>query len=83
MNKELIKELKQDVKEMRVEGMANAPAIFRLEFKIKELECENFLRDTEKMLDFKLLSKEAFLKSYSYITEEEYNNTLELQGATQ
>ena len=32
--------------------------------------------DKEKMRDFHLLSKERFLESYSYLTEEEYNLTL-------
>ena len=34
-----------------------------------------FIDDKEKMLDFFQLSKEEFLKSYSYLTEEEYNAT--------
>ena len=37
----------------------------------------DFLDDKEKMRDFKKLTKEEFLKSYSYLTEEEYNLTLE------
>ena len=32
--------------------------------------------DEEKMKDFHLLSKERFLESYSYLTEEEYDLTL-------
>lgn len=35
----------------------------------------NFIDDEEKMRDFRTLSKEEFLKSYSYLTEAEYNNT--------
>tara|TARA_Y100000385_G_C12938903_1_gene570152 strand:+ start:141 stop:515 length:375 start_codon:yes stop_codon:yes gene_type:complete len=35
----------------------------------------NFYDDAEKMSDFKKLSKEEFLKSYSYLTEQEYDNT--------
>ena len=35
----------------------------------------DFLDDKEKMLDFKKLSKDEFLKSYSYISEEEYEAT--------
>ena len=35
----------------------------------------NFYDDAEKMADFKKLSKEEFLKSYSYLTEQEYDNT--------
>jgi hypothetical protein len=37
-----------------------------------------FLTDTEKMEDFVRLSKKEFLDSYSYLTEEEYNNTSKL-----
>ena len=35
----------------------------------------NFYDDAEKMEDFRILSKEEFLKSYSYLTEQEYDNT--------
>ena len=35
----------------------------------------NFLDDDEKMADFKILTKEEFLTSYSYLTEQEYDNT--------
>ena len=35
----------------------------------------DFIDDKEKMNDFFILSKEEFLKSYSYLTEQEYNNT--------
>lgn len=35
----------------------------------------DFCDDAEKMADFKTLSKEEFLKSYSYLTEEEYDAT--------
>lgn len=38
----------------------------------------NFVNDAEKMRDFHRLTKEEFLQSYSYLTEEEYDNTLEL-----
>ena len=36
----------------------------------------NFIDDEEKMIDFNTINKEQFLKSYSYITEKEYDNTL-------
>ena len=39
-------------------------------------ENADFLNDAEKMRDFYLLSKEDFLFSYSYLTEEEYDNTV-------
>ena len=37
----------------------------------------HFADDAEKMADFKLLSKEEFLESYSYLSEAEYNATAE------
>ena len=37
---------------------------------------KSFLNDTEKMVDFLILPKQEFLKSYSYITDEEYITTL-------
>lgn len=37
----------------------------------------NFINDKEKMRDFKKLSKKEFLASYSYLTEQEYDNTAE------
>ena len=56
-----------------------------LEYAKKEFENllikkSNFLDDKEKMRDFKELSKEEFLKSYSYLTEEEYENTKKAIG---
>ena len=39
---------------------------------------EGFINDKEKMRDFKTLTKEEFLESYSYLTEEEYDNTYKL-----
>ena len=35
-----------------------------------------FIEDTEKMKDFLKLNKEDFLKSYSYLLEEEYDATV-------
>ena len=37
---------------------------------------EDFLTDEDKMRDFCILNKEEFLFSYSYLTEEEYDNTV-------
>ena len=37
----------------------------------------DFLNDEEKMRDFFILTKEEFLASYSYLTEEEYDATEE------
>ena len=39
------------------------------------LSQSNFLDDDEKMEDFEILTKKEFLTSYSYLTEEEYDNT--------
>ena len=38
-------------------------------------EINTFIDDVEKMADFKVLSKDEFLQSYSYISELEYDNT--------
>ena len=35
----------------------------------------NFIHDYEKMVDFKILSKEEFMRSYSYLSDDEYENT--------
>lgn len=43
----------------------------------KQQSAKSFYDDDDKMLDLLLLSKEEFLKSYSYITEEDYNLTVE------
>jgi hypothetical protein len=40
------------------------------------LNYTDFTDDKEKMKDFFYLTKERFLESYSYLTEEEYNLTL-------
>ena len=36
----------------------------------------DFTTDKEKMVDFFILSKEEFLASYSYLTDEEYEATV-------
>ena len=38
---------------------------------------KSFIDDKEKMRDFYILSKKEFLKSYSYLTELEYDLTVE------
>lgn len=38
----------------------------------------NFINDRDKMQDFLALTKEEFLEFYSYLTEEEYDNTLKI-----
>lgn len=43
----------------------------------------SFINDKEKMRDFKELSKEEFLQSYSYLTEEEYDLTVKEVAAKQ
>lgn len=42
----------------------------------------HFADDEEKMRDFKILTKEEFLFSYSYLTEEEYDLTVEFLKKT-
>ena len=43
----------------------------------EEISFNNFIDDKDKMFDFIMLTKEEFLASYSYLTEEEYENTLQ------
>jgi N-glycosylase/DNA lyase len=51
---------------------------FNMSFaKIKTEYLTHFADDAEKMADFEVLTKEGFLSSYSYITEEEYDMTME------
>lgn len=38
----------------------------------------NFIDDKEKINDLLQLTKEQFMNMYSYLTEEEYDNTLDL-----
>ena len=38
---------------------------------------QSFADDAEKMVDFNTLTKEEFLQSYSYLTEAEYEATLQ------
>ena len=42
-----------------------------------KMEYTDFTDDEEKMRDFFALTKEEFLASYSYLTEEEYDLTKE------
>ncbi len=42
----------------------------------KDFKNNNFIDDEEKMKDFHNLTKEEFLQSYSYLTEQEYDNTM-------
>ena len=43
---------------------------------MKQVRPYTFIEDTEKMKDFLKLNKEDFLKSYSYLLEEEYDATV-------
>lgn len=38
----------------------------------------NFIDDKEKINDLLWLTRQQFLNSYSYLTEEEYDNTLDI-----
>lgn len=42
---------------------------------MKNIKITPFINDGEKMRDFFTLTKEEFLDSYSYLTEEEYDAT--------
>ena len=41
----------------------------------------NFLNDAEKMRDFRKMSKQEFLRFYSYLSEREYDSTKRLLKA--
>ena len=43
---------------------------------MENIKYKDFCDDAEKMVDFLLLSKEEFLESYFYITEQEYALTI-------
>ena len=44
---------------------------------MENIKITPFVNDGEKMRDFFDLTKEEFLESYSYLTEEEYDATAE------
>ena len=44
---------------------------------MENIKITPFVNDGEKMRDFFDLTKEEFLESYSYLTEEEYDATVE------
>lgn len=46
---------------------------------VHTLSQSNFYSDIEKMRDFRTLTKDEFLQSYSYLTEKEYDNTLDIE----
>ena len=46
-------------------------ASFDIEFDVDK----TFITDVAKMADFKVLSMEEFLKTYNYVTEDEYEAT--------
>lgn len=50
---------------------------------IDTIKAASFINDEEKMRDFKELTKEEFLESYSYLTEEEYDITAKEIAAKQ
>lgn len=56
----------------------NTPSNTTRETKLKKPKFNTpFIDDSAKMLDFLYLSKEDFLQSYSYLTEDEYNATVD------
>ena len=44
---------------------------------VEEIELKNFADDREKLRDFAEIPKDEFLRSYSYIEEEQYDATTE------
>ena len=45
-----------------------------------QFHSSNFTNDVEKLLDMLILNKEEFLKSYSYLSPKEYDNTVTRVG---
>lgn len=66
-----IEKLKKDVKKARKEKKRWK----RKYIDLKKINYLSFSDDEDKMKDFWNLSKENFLKLYSYLTEEEYDAT--------
>lgn len=48
-----------------------------IKYTIDGVEFWSFIDDKEKMADFCIMSKEDFLNSYSYLTEYEYDATVQ------
>ena len=76
-----------DIDEQELEHMTNVATVVCTHcdkrqgtfgsWKQKFKPVHSFIDDGDKLVDFFKLSKEEFLKSYSYLTEEEYDATLE------
>lgn len=65
--------LKHD--ENNLEGFYTYHTECRASFDIEFDMQKTFITDIPKMADFKILTKEEFLKSYSCLTEDEYDAT--------
>ena len=65
--------LKHD--ENNLEGFYTYHSECRASFDIDFDMNKTFITDIPKMADFKILTKEEFLESYSYLTEDEYDAT--------
>lgn len=63
--------------ENNLEGFYTYDLVCQASFDIDESIILNqmFIGDIPKMADFKILSKEEFLSSYDYLTEDEYDAT--------
>ena len=46
----------------------------------EKIKITDFMDDKEKMRDFKKLTREEFLNTYSYLHEEEYDLTLQAEA---
>ena len=69
---EIVKQITRNtVKEDLIEDMCK----FVIEHIKTVIKKNTFINDIEKMIDFFSISKTEFLKSYSYLTEEEYDAT--------
>ena len=64
-------------KELKKNGLTIVPD--GVWFGVDMANYKSFIDDKEKMRDFYILSKQEFLQSYSYLTELEYDLTVQEQ----
>ena len=65
----------EQLKLARNNGDITPEEAIELSIEYSTMWAHDFTNDAEKMIDFIELSREEFLTSYSYLTEDEYNLT--------
>lgn len=79
---EILVDTSKDINE-QIDNYIDKHENFITEYEILNIKntLQTFIDDKEKMKDFKNLSKNEFLKSYSYLNEIEYDNTKKLYNS--